>query len=165
MNDYKKDLEIDFSNLEECWRTQASNYMKWSEKWANAVAERDRAKELVETIRAEVDAEIRAMYGKKKPTEAAISSKVDLDGRYKDAVQNYIEKTRIANLYYSTKSAFESRKKALEGLTQLWLGGYWSEPKIPYQIKEKVKSDPTKYQQEQKAKLAQNERLKKRKTK
>lgn len=83
-----------------------------------------------------------------------------MDGRYRDAIDNLTEKSRIANLYYSTKSAFESRKKALEGLTQLWLGGYWSEPKIPAKFKEKIQKDPIrKNQQEQ---LNRNKRLKKR---
>lgn len=63
-SEYNEDLKIDFNSLEKCWQNQASNYMKWSEKWANAVAERDRAKELVEVVRAEVDGEVRAKHKK-----------------------------------------------------------------------------------------------------
>lgn len=160
---YSEDLKIDFAQLDLNWRDQAANYMHWSNKWVAAVSERDRAKENLDVIRAEVDREIREAYSGKKPTEAAISALVSTNTRYRKASDQLIDLNEKVNLFVSAKSAFEHRKKALEGLTQLWVNGYWSEPKISGTIKEKLGNKEAGYVNEQKTKLASNKRLLERK--
>ena len=157
-NDYNKDLEVNFDRLDENWRDHSRNYMEWSEKWVNAVAEYDRAKEGLEVVKAEVDMEVRNKDHTKKPTEAAITSMVTTHKNYRAASELLIEANKKANLLKSAKSAFEHHKKALEGLTQLWVNGYWSEPRIPAEAKAKFeKSD---YQEKQMKTLNENPRLK-----
>jgi len=94
-----------------------------------------------------------------------VSAAITGDDGYKLAQQDLIESTRNVNLLAAAKSAFEHRKKALEGLTQLWLGGYYSNPNIPTEIKERVKKDKPGYRDEQAAVLNNNKRMQKRKIK
>jgi hypothetical protein len=162
-DNYNEDLRIDFAELDLNWRDHAANYMHWSNKWVAAVSERDRAKENLDVIKAEVDREIREAYSGKKPTEAAISALVSTNTRYREASDLLIDANEKVNLLASAKSAFEHQKKALEGLTQLWINGYWSEPKISGAAKEKLGNREEVYVEKQKTKLAGNKRLLERK--
>jgi len=163
MTEYNEDLEIDFAQLDINWRDHSTNYMKWSEKWVNAVAERDRLKESLDVLKAELDAKYRIkLYDGKKPTEVSIAAIITTNDDYKLAQWTLIDANEAVNLLASAKAAFGHRKKALEGLTQLWLGGYFSNPNIPAEIKERVKKDNPRYQKEQQEKLNANPRLKKR---
>ena len=162
MSEYNDDLKIDFSELHINWRDQPINYMKWSEKWVNAVSYRDRIKESLEVLKAELDTKYRQELSvDKKPTEAVISSAITNDADYKLQQQQLIDANETVNLLVSAKAAFEHRKKALEGLTQLWVNGYWSDPKIPLDAKTHFESDFEK----QKQTLSQNKRLQKLKRK
>ena len=158
-DDYNKDLEIDFNRLDENWRDQSSNYMDWSQKWVNAVTKRDRAKEGLDVVKAELDREIRNREHKTKLTEAAINAVIITHENYRVAFELLTQANEDVNLLASAKSAFEHRKKALEGLTQLFVNGYWSEPRISGDFKEKV------YNQKQIEKLNENPRLKRKITK
>jgi len=164
MTEYNEDLEIDFAQLDINWRDHSTNYMKWSKKWVDSVAYRDRCKEALDVVRAGLDAKYRKeLFDGKKPTEAAISAAITSDDDYKLANQTLLDANEAVNLLASAKGAFEHRKKALEGLTQLWLGGYFSNPKIPAEIKEKFEQGDSEYQKNQKDTLNENPRLKKRK--
>ena len=161
MSEYNQDLKIDFAQLDINWRDHSANYMKWSEKWVNAVSERDRAKEAVDVLKAELNIKYRKKLDDgKKPTEGAITAAVLSDNVYKEQQQNLLDTNERVNLLATTKTAFEHRKKALEGLTQLWLGGYFSNPNIPSEIKEQFKEGDV---NDQRAVLNKNSRLIKRK--
>ena len=163
MSEYNEDLKIDFAELDINWRDHSTNYMKWSEKWVNSVAYRDRSKEALEVVRAGLDAKYRRdLFDGKKPTEVAIAAAIISDEEYKLANQTLLDANEAVNLLASAKTAFEHRKKALEGLTQLWLGGYFSNPNIPTEVKEQFRQANPEYQNEQKEKLNKNPRLKKR---
>lgn len=162
MSEYNDDLKIGFSKLHINWRDQSTNYMKWSEKWVNAVSYRDHIKENLDVLKAELDAKYRQeLSTDKKPTEVAISSAITNDEDYKLQQQQLIDANETVNLLVSAKGAFEHRKKALEGLTQLWVNGYWSDPKIPSEAKTHFESDF----ENQKQLLSKNKRLQKLKRK
>ena len=59
-----------------------------------------------------------------------------------------IEKNEEVDIYASAKIAFEARKKALEGLTHLWISGYHSSPSGPKEFKEVIKRDTDKARME-----------------
>lgn len=161
---YSEDLEIDFAQLDINWRDHSANYMKWSEKWVDAVSNKDRIKESLDVLKAELDATWRTpLPGEKKLTEVAIAAKITTDKDYKLTNQTLLDAIEAVNLLASAKSAFEHRKYALQGLTQLWLGGYFSNPNIPTEIKEKFEQGGSEYQKNQKDTLNENPRLKKRK--
>ena len=78
MEEYERDLKLDRDNLDREWEKQATLFMKWAERHAEALYERDRKKEKLDLVRAELDASLRAnpeLFGfDKKPTESAISA-------------------------------------------------------------------------------------------
>jgi len=158
-DDYKKDLAIDFHSMDKNWINHSANYMEWGEKWANAVAQRDRAKERLDVVKAELGKEIRtkAQETKTKITEAGINEEVILNSKYQEATNNVINTNEKVNIFYTTKTAFEHNKSALENMSRLMINGYWSEPSIPQEAKEKV------YKQTLSDKLNENQRLAKRK--
>lgn len=162
MSEYKEDLKIDFSKLDINWRDFPTDYLKWSQEWVNAVANRDRSKEVLEVLRAELDGKYRIelQLGSKKPTEAAISAAIIQDEDYQEAQQALINATENMNTMAVVKMAFDHKKKALEGITHLWLGGYYSDPKIPAEIKQKYEKNT---KEDQIKKLNKNPRLQKRK--
>jgi hypothetical protein len=168
MSEYNDDLKIDFAELDINWRDHSANYMKWAEHWVNAVAQRDRKKEALDVLKAELDKHYRIELEKqigKKPTEATVSAAIISNTTYQVAQQDIIKANEEVNLLAAAKVAFEHRKKALEGLTQLWLGGYFSNPNIPSEIKERVKQSGQGYVDDQVKVLSGNTRMQKRKLK
>ena len=162
MTEYNDDLKVDFAQLDLNWRDHSVNYMKWSEKWVNAVSERDRIKEALDVLKAESDRKYRyelQLTEGKKPTEASIAAMITTDEDYKLTQQTLIDANEAVNLLACAKTAFDHRKKALEGLTQLWVNGYWSTPKIPVEIKERAENS-SQYHKEQRKALNDNVRLK-----
>jgi len=168
MSEYNDDLAIDFAELDINWRDHSANYMKWAEKWVNVVAQRDRKKEALDVLKAGLDKKYRIELEKqlgKKPTEAAVTAAVVSNDTHKIAQNEIIKATEEVNLLASAKVAFEHRKQALEGLTKLWLGGYFSNPNIPAEIKDRMKQSTVGYQDEQSKVLGTNTRMQKRKLK
>jgi hypothetical protein len=158
-DDYNEDLKTDFQRLDENWRDQAPNYIYWSEKWVNAVTRRDRAKEGLDVVKAELDREIRSREHKTKLTEAALSAMIITHENYRAAFELLMKATEEANLLASVKTAFEHKKTSLEHQSRLWIAGYWAEPNVSGELKEKV------YNQKQIEKLNDNPRLKRKITK
>jgi len=168
VSEYSDDLKIDFAELHINWRDHSANYMKWAEQWVNAVAQRDRKKEALDVLNAELDKKYRIKLEKqlgKKPTEATISASIGSDKIHQIAQQAVIKANEEVNLLATIKVAFEHRKQVLEGLTKLWLGGYFSNPNIPSEIKERVEQENPNYMVEQTKVLTANTRLQKRKLK
>ena len=137
---YKEDLTIDKFSLPEEWERQPQLYMQWAEAHALAMDEVSRAKEQLDLVKAELDEQIRVdpeRFGfDKKPTEAAISACIVKQTIYNDAYKHYLEKNKSSNILAGAKEAMNHKKKALEGLTQLLLGGFYAIPKIPEAIKQ-----------------------------
>jgi len=134
MSEYSQDLRTSLENLDQHWLEQPGHFMKWGERWANAVATKDRAKENLEVLKAEIDKEIRKDWDKfgfdSKPTEPAIKSAIILEPRYKQASDEHIDAMEQVNIMAVAKSAFEHRKKQLDNLTSLYLAGFFSKPKL-----------------------------------
>ncbi|HDZ27299.1 hypothetical protein LCGC14_1757850 [marine sediment metagenome] len=131
---YKEDLQIDDYALDSEWDRQAALYMKWAEEYADAVLIRDRAKENVDLVRAELYQQI-VSKADKKPTESAIGNEIIQHDKYKEANNNYLEAKKNAEILAGAKEAMQHKKKALEGRTHLWIAGYNAEPKIPAEAK------------------------------
>jgi hypothetical protein len=153
-DDYKQDLEIDFFNLHLNYRDQASNFMKWSEKWVNSVRERDKRKRFLRiNIRKNPD-----QYDlPAKPSVAAANAAMDED-------EELIRLTYEVNLYQSAKDAFNQRRYALDGLIKLYLNGYFAGPHpATLNVKEEVKAErERKVHATQHDKLQQSTRIKRR---
>lgn len=129
---YEEDLKINLNDLAENWDKQPQLYMKWAEKYAQAYFERDKKKEKLEIVKAQIDMDIRTNldnYGfDKKPTEAAISAKILMQPEYQAASTSVIEANRDMNIYNAAKTAMDHKKKALEMLSYLSTSGLYAEP-------------------------------------
>lgn len=157
---YKEDLSIDKYKLDYEWEKQASKFIEWAEKAVDALFERDKAKDFLELTRAQLDSEIRKDVGEgKKLTEAAIQSQILQNERYISANDLYLEAVKNAKILDIAREAFDHKKKALEKITDLWIAGYWSIPKINKELKESVESD---IGQNHKETLQENVRLRRR---
>ncbi|KXH69814.1 MAG: hypothetical protein AM326_01705 [Candidatus Thorarchaeota archaeon SMTZ-45] len=130
---YKDDLAIDKDSLEECLVEQPELYAKWSQVWAQAVRERDEAKEALNLVKAELDMKIRKSWDilgfDKKPTDMAITTWICAQKDYRDANFILIQATYNVNVLEAAKWAFQHRKDALDNLTKLFLSNYYADSK------------------------------------
>lgn len=181
---YKEDIELDIYDLHNEYAKQPSRYMKWAEKYADAVEAamlakqnldkvKTETKQAIEECRATLDGDIRSNPGRysldsdKKPSENAIANAIVLCKSYKEnlamaaaaleeATLAYIAAVKDQELIGGAKEALYQRKDAIEGEIKLWLGGYYSDPKIP---------KPYQEAQAQEAQLKMNEYLNRRRRK
>ena len=133
MTTFSDDVSIDINSLDVEWERQSSVYHKCSIDYAEAVYEKDKKKFTLDVTKADLDSDIRKnpeLYGLDKITEASVSNTIIACDAFKLATDNYIESNRDVNVLVAAKGALEHKKKALEKLTDLYLSGYWSEPKI-----------------------------------
>lgn len=156
---YSKDIAIDKSQLDYEWLRQSLLYFKYSELYANAIFERDKAKERLEVVKAKIDLDIRKSpeeYGISRITEGAIASAITLDEEYVEAKNDYLNAVKEVNILAGVKGALEHKKSALETLAKLYLSGYWGEAKIPAEARTKYSKDD----ERQTEALKRNNRLK-----
>lgn len=159
---YQKELEIDLERLEENLTDQPKLVMKYGERWAEKTAKRDRAKENLSVIEAELDGYARANWvdiSDTKMTEKSILGYVLNEDKRKSAMEELIKLTEETNILSVAKVAFEHRKKSMEGLVSLFIANYYADPKIAKRDIDEVKASKRKdFQQEE---LNKNPRLKK----
>lgn len=132
---YLDDLETGFDTLPEDWRDHPRRFAKWGNKHANSMAERDRAKENLKVVEAELATQVRSNWDalgfEKAPTVDAVQHWVIQQPKYREASEEYINKCEEVNILSVGKSAFEHRRKQLESLTQFLLMGIISStPKL-----------------------------------
>ncbi len=142
---FSEDVFIDKTRLDFEWLNQARLFNKYSELYANAMFERDKKKERLALIKAQIDHDIRQdpeSYGfTGKPTEPAIASLIQQDNRFIEAQSELTEANRDMNVIIGTKIAMEHKKSALEVLAKLYLAGYWGEARIPGEVRKKYNSE------------------------
>lgn len=134
---YKYDLDIDMDDLEREWLEQPSLFMYYSEAHAEAIRDREDAKNNLDLTDALLDSKYRKgweKYWEKSPTELALKNKIILDEEHQKSLANFNKKSHIVNLLQSAKSAFDHRRKALENLVTLKVTGFHSEPKVSKHI-------------------------------
>ena len=147
MTEYAKDLEIDKNALDDVWQNQAILFCKWAEQEVEAQYVRDKAKEKLDLVEAQLDSEIRKnpiKFKLDKVTESAIHNTVIQAEQYIAAYDNYLSAVKEAKIMGVARESFDHRKSALMKLTDLFLSQYWSEPregKITKNVKEEQTRD------------------------
>ena len=162
-DNYKEELKVDFHKLHVNWRDHPTNFMKWGEKWVNAVSKRDRIKEALSILKAELTKKYRKelyIENKKNPTVAEVEAEIFTDEKYKQKQQELLDAEENTNTYATAKTAFGYTKSAIEGIAKLWHDGYFSIPNIPIEIKEAFENVHDDYHKEQRKALNDNVRLK-----
>lgn len=95
---------------------------------AESIAVRDAKKEALETVDAELDAEVRDLLSKSasKATEASIKGMIQTHQRHKKAFEDYNNAKLQAAKAAGLEKAVEARGKALESLSKLYASGYFA---------------------------------------
>lgn len=129
---YKDDIQIDKFALDIEWEQHPAKYMKWAEDLAQAIFERDDQKQKNDILEAQLDKKYRKELLAKegKVTEGMVSAAIKTDEEYIEAINKLNQKNFNVNILTSVRVAMDSKKKALELLTQLFLSSYYSKPVI-----------------------------------
>jgi len=135
--DYEKDMMIDEMALDVECLNQPRLMMFYAEEAAKVRGALDSAKEGLDIIEAETDAEIRKdpeKFGISKITEAAIKGAITLDADCQEARRKFLNLKMEADLVSAAQRALDARKKMLELLVQLHGQQYFAGPKVPRDI-------------------------------
>ncbi len=132
MDNYKKQLKINKYSLDEELTNQSQLFMSWAASYAEASIDREIAKNQLDLIKAKVENTIRndPDMKKNKLTESAISSKVTRSKKVQQYVTKYLSVLKVEKILLEAKNAFKQRQKMLEGLVQLHIQSYYSDPKV-----------------------------------
>jgi hypothetical protein len=137
--DYKEDLQINIHALPAEWERQPQLFIYWAEEHAYAMQKRDKAKERVDLLRAQLDSDLRINFTEygftAKPTEAAISAAILQQPDYMTALEELSDANVNLNLMLAAKNGMETKRKALENLTQLQIAGFYGANTAPAQAK------------------------------
>lgn len=165
LDEFKKDILLDKNLLDENAVEQASLFLKWGEKWAIAVRDRDTAARKLKEVEEQCDKDIREFPGKygwvqpqKEPTEKFIEAKIPSHKDFIAAKEALIEAEFQVNLLSIVKQAFSQRDSMITALAGLYKGGYFS-AKSPEAFENIITE---RAREAQNANLKQNERLMKR---
>jgi hypothetical protein len=124
------DLKLDILDLDTAILEQPALFEKVGREWAEAVSERDHAKDQLAMIKANVDNEIRqdpdAFGVSGKPTETWIANQVMLHPEVIAANIIYSEAINSVNVLAIGKEALDHRLASLKILTELYKGNYFS---------------------------------------
>lgn len=138
-NEYEDDLEIDPDNLDQEWLNQSSLFMKYAEKAAEAKKAMDEANEKTKVIRSMLIKKCKDEF--KKATAQEVEAHYREDKRHKLAKKNQIETEFEYNILNNVVFALHQRKMALENLTKLWIGQYYSDPRTSENADKKMESE------------------------
>ncbi len=132
--DYEKDVHINENDLDlECLE-QPNLMRKYSQHLEFMKKERDRIKEKVDLVRAQLDKDIRSNpeeYDIAKITETVVSSAILMDPYYKKASEEYLDAKYEAGVAQGVVSAIDARKTMLELLVKLHGQNYFAGPRVP----------------------------------
>jgi hypothetical protein len=113
------------------WEHHAEEVYHFLEEMAAARQQMDAKKERLDEIRAELDFAIRRdpnKFGLDKVTETLITNTITLQPQYREASQQFLESKDKYNTAANIVTAMEHKKKALEGLVNLHIAGYYALP-------------------------------------
>jgi len=138
MSDFKENIQIDKYSLDQEFEKHPMLYHEFAMDMIQAEDEKDRAKDQLELLRAELDVAIRnnpKAFQMEKVTEAAINSTIIQTERFKVAQDYYNSCVSNFKILKVAVESLNQKKTALENLVKLYLGEYYSK-EVPKEIKE-----------------------------
>lgn len=110
--DFGEDLDVDRANINEELADQPSKFA-----WHGVLSELAKSKVLMlknelETLKAELDQDIRSKADK-KPTERDIDAMIQLDSKYQKKEREYLAAQKDSGILQVARQAFEQRKDML----------------------------------------------------
>lgn len=140
-SEYGKDLSLDKDALDKELVEFSEMFMKWAERYAESIAERDERKSEIEIEKAKLDKEVRSKpedFNLAKITENAILNIIVENEKMILLNKELIECNKRVNILGSVKEAASHKRKMIEKLVELFLAGYWSDPKIKKENKNEL---------------------------
>lgn len=142
--DFADDLTIDDTALEHELMRQPLLMFTYSSHYAEAIYEKNKAKESLDVCEARVDYEARKNPGllglDKTPTETAFKNYIKMHPKYLEALHKYQSAEYMANLLNGGVQAVNAKKMALENMVKLLLGSFYGEPRLEQDIREGIVS-------------------------
>ena len=159
----EKELELDLYKLDEGWLDLPMISFKWGQKSVEVEMDARNIKIQLEQLRATIDGRMRenpAEYGIQKVTEATITAAITIHPEVMKLTKECNDRDKESKELKIMNLAIEAKRKALEGLTQLYSTGYFaSKPILGSPASEFVQEKETK-----KLNTESNKKLLKRKT-
>lgn len=127
LDEFRNYLTIDKHRLDDEIIQQPSLLFAVSEALEQALADRDRLKEGLATVDAELDGEVRLDLEKQdvKVTEALVKAGVQTHKKHEAAFEAYIQAKTEAGILGSLKESFQTRSYGLRDLVQLHMSNYF----------------------------------------
>ncbi len=132
LDEYRKQLSIDKNNLDKMLIEHPVWFGHIAEQLALAVSKRDRIKDEVELVRAQVDKQVRttAADEAKKITETQVLSAVEIHVEFRSIREQYLDQRLLTDQWFGLKEAFVQRSYMLKELIHLYLSEYWDHSSI-----------------------------------
>jgi hypothetical protein len=132
---YPDDLQVDKFNLAEEWERMPTLFMYWAEEAVYSQTVRDRIAEQLKLMAAQLDSDIRInweAYGfQKAPTESAIKAAIEQQETYKAKKKELANASEHAKIMEAARSGMEHKRRALNGLTELQIAGFYGANTAP----------------------------------
>lgn len=129
---FEQDLQINKHALDAELLDQAQRMFRYSSAHAQAMLNRDKAKQSLDITKANLDASIRVELttAGTKFTEAVVDGKIRMSPGYIESQDKYQKAEHEVQLLLGAVMAMNARRSMLENLVKLFLGQYWSEPRL-----------------------------------
>lgn len=130
---FKDDVRINPTDLPSEWLKHPVIYLEYAGQLLDAQLKRDKLKDDLEQLHAEIDADVRARATAQgtKLTETAIKKQVTADEDYIALKQSLTEVDHEVDVLQYGLRALDQKRVSLEYLSKYELSGWHSEPKIP----------------------------------
>jgi hypothetical protein len=126
-------FDVDPTRLDQEWVEQPKLYFRYARKVAELQGAVEQAKAAIDVVEAECSSRVRAnpeRFKVAKVTDKAVSERVYQMAEYQEAVLEYQRLRKALDVYKAAVTALDHRKRALENLVKLWLGEYYSNPRV-----------------------------------
>ncbi len=129
---YEQDLQINKHALDTELLEQAQKMFRYSSAHAQAMLNRDKAKQALDITKANLDSSIRAELtaAGTKFTEAVVDGRIRTSPTFIEAQERYQKTEHEVQVLLGAVMAMNARRSMLENLVRLFLGQYWSEPRV-----------------------------------
>ena len=128
---FEEEIKINKYKLEDECEKQASTYLYWATKNADAKSDLNDASDSLKLVLSQVDMDLREKWDvvtMGKQTEGSIKAAVENNEKVISAKKRVSDLQRDVNTLSAVVSAFEHRKDELKNLTSLLVGGFYSAP-------------------------------------
>ncbi len=134
LDEFRGYLKIDRDALDEAIIMQSDLYYRVSRMFVLAVSKKDKLKEEIAIVDANLDMDLREEAANKKKgekvTEGAIRGQIAAHRAHIESIREYLDARREMEELQALKDAFSQRGYMLRELARLYIAGYYQSPVI-----------------------------------